>query len=124
MTIYCTGCEVEVVARLTDGAEIYPHRSDLSKLPFWKCDTCNNYVGCHHKTDNPTNPLGNIPTPELRKARSQIHAILDPMWRNGSRTRKEIYKDLSDKLGWSYHTAKLKSLKEANQVLAKLKENK
>lgn len=29
MKIYCTGCEEDVEARLTDGQERYPHRPDL-----------------------------------------------------------------------------------------------
>lgn len=62
MKIYCTGCGKDVQARLTDGAERYPHRPDLYELPFWKCDTCGNYVGCHHKTRAPTKPLGCIAT--------------------------------------------------------------
>ena len=32
MEIYCCGCEDKVIARLTDGAEIYPHRFDLPSL--------------------------------------------------------------------------------------------
>lgn len=77
--IYCCGCEKKVPARLTDGAEIYPHRHDLSGLPFWKCDTCGNFVGCHHKTKNRTRPLGCIPTPEIKEARKRIHSLLDPL---------------------------------------------
>lgn len=81
--IYCSGCGVKVKARLTDGGEIYPHRPDLSDLPFWKCDTCGNYVGCHHKTEDRTRPLGIIATPELRNAKNHIHRILDPLWQTG-----------------------------------------
>lgn len=66
-TIFCCGCGVDVQARLTDVAEIYPHRDDLHSLPFWRCDACGNSVGCHHKTQNPTRPLGCIPTNEIKK---------------------------------------------------------
>ena len=58
MNIYCTGCEKNVNARLTDGKERYPHRQDLYELPFWVCDNCGGYVGCHHKTNQRTKPLG------------------------------------------------------------------
>jgi hypothetical protein len=61
-TIYCCGCKSEVQVRLTDGSEIYPHSPDLHHIPFWKCDACKNYVGCHWKTKDRTRPLGNIPT--------------------------------------------------------------
>lgn len=118
MKIYCVGCLKEVEARLTNGFEIYPHRPDLSTLPFWKCDSCKNYVGCHHKTKDSTRPLGVIPTAELRKARQHIHRILDPLWQKGQYTRQELYAILTHRLGGTkrYHTADVNSLEEARQV--------
>lgn len=101
MLIYCCGCRAKIEARLTNGAEIYPYREDLNNLPFWKCDACKNYVGCHHKTKGPTTPLGNIPTEELRKARKQIHAILDPIWKAQKLSRRSLYKRISDEVGIS-----------------------
>lgn len=122
MLIYCCGCREEVEARLTDGGEIYPHRKDLRSLPIWKCDTCNNFVGCHHKTSNRTRPLGCIPTPEIKEARKHIHKILDPIWQSGRMERSEIYQHLSDKLGWKYHTANIRTLEEARNAWRILKE--
>lgn len=120
--IYCVCCKKKVDARLTTGAEIYPHRSDLAALPFWKCDTCSNYVGCHHKTKNRTAPLGNIPTAALRDARQHIHAILDPLWKSGRFSRKEVYKKISARTGREYHTAHIRSLEEAREVYKIIKE--
>jgi hypothetical protein len=114
--IYCCCCGTKVDARLTDGSEIYPHRRDLYDLPFWKCDTCGNYVGCHHKTENRTAPLGIIPTQELKNARNHIHKILDPIWKSGKIGRKELYKKISSDLGRTYHTANIRSLEEAREV--------
>ena len=114
--IHCVACGEKVQARLTDGSEIYPHRSDLHSLPFWKCDRCGNFVGCHYKTKNRTRPLGCIPTPELKEARKHIHKLLDPIWQTGKMKRKEIYQKLSDELGWKYHTANIRSVDEARQV--------
>jgi len=71
MSLYCCACRADVPARLTDGGEIYPHRADLADLPFWKCDACNNFVGCHHQTKNRTHPLGCIPSPEIKNARKE-----------------------------------------------------
>jgi hypothetical protein len=116
MLIRCCGCEKKVEARLTDGGEIYPRRPDLKSLPFWKCDACGNYVGCHHKTKNRTQPLGCIPTPEIKNARQHIHKLLDPIWQSGKMKRKELYKILSDRLGWKYHTANIRSVEEAREV--------
>lgn len=117
--IYCCGCEKPVEARLTDGKEVYPHRRDLFRLPFWKCDICKNTVGCHHKTDKPTQPLGCIPTPELKKARSAIHVVLDPLWESGGMNRKELYAKIATAMGMkTYHTAQIRSLDEAAKVLS------
>lgn len=115
--IHCCGCDKVVRARLTDGRETYPHRSDLHSLPFWKCDTCGNFVGCHHKTDNPTRPLGCIPTPELKNARQHIHKRLDPIWQKGLTTRSKAYRGLASLLGIDqYHTADIRTIEEARDV--------
>lgn len=116
MLIYCCECARDVDARLTDGAEIYPHRDDLYDLPFWRCDTCENYVGCHHKTQERTRPLGVIPNDELRNARKSIHRILDPLAHGQAGRRREIYAKLSAALGYPYHTAELRTIEEARKV--------
>ena len=109
MNIYCCGCEEEVDARLTSGKEVYERRGDLAEVPLWICDTCKNYVGCHQKSDTPTNPLGCIPTPQIRAARRELHKVIDPLWRSGKFTRKEVYNKISSKLGKPYHTADLRT---------------
>ena len=115
--IYCCACKTDVDARLTDGKEIYPHRVDLALLPFWKCDACGNYVGCHHKTPNRTKPLGNIPTAEIKNARKYIHAILDPIWQPYGKTmRRKVYAAISDKIGHQYHTAEIRTIEEAREI--------
>lgn len=116
MLIRCCGCGEKVEARLTDGGEIYPHRQDLASLPFWKCDDCGNFVGCHHKTKDRTRPLGCIPTPEIRNARKHIHSLLDPIWKSGKIKRKDLYAKISEQLGWKYHTANVRSVEEAREV--------
>jgi hypothetical protein len=116
MKIYCCQCVADVDARLTDGSEIYAHRPDLYSLPFWKCDSCGNFVGCHHKTKNRTAPLGCIPSKEIKDARIHIHALLDPIWQSGVIGRKQIYAQISEKVGWKYHTAKIRTIEEARTV--------
>lgn len=101
---------------MTDGAEIYPHRSDLFALPFWKCGGCGNFVGCHHKTKDRTKPLGCIPTKAIKDARKRIHTILDPLWKTGRMKRGHIYAKLSDVIGRQYHTAEIRSVEEARTV--------
>lgn len=120
--IYCCGCQEKVEARLTDGREIYPHRGDLADLPFWKCDTCGNFVGCHHKTKDRTRPLGCIPTPEIKNARKHIHRILDPLWKSGRYNRGKLYGIISERIGWEYHTASIRSVEEAREIYKIVKE--
>ena len=114
--IWCCGCNGETEARLTTGVEIYPHRRDISDLPFWRCDKCGNFVGCHHKTDDKTRPLGCLPTPEIKAARQHIHRILDPIWKSGRMSRGKVYALLSQKMGREYHTAEIKTVEEAREV--------
>lgn len=116
MNLWCCACDQEVDARLTSGAEVYPHRPDLAKVPRWICDTCNNHVGTHHKTSNPTKPLGNIPSVEIRRARQAIHALIDPSWKAGKIARNSIYRAISDALGYEYHTAEIRTIEEARKV--------
>lgn len=123
MKLYCCGCGKDVDARLTCGAETYPHRRDLSNLPFWKCDDCKNFVGCHHKTTSKTKPLGCIPTKELKAARQSVHAAIDPIWKSGRMPRRELYRILAEALGVSeYHTAELRSVEQAQTVIRAAKE--
>ena len=114
--IYCCGCRQDVDARLTDGREIYQHREDLLGFPFWRCDNCGNYVGCHHKTRNPTEPLGDIPTQEIREARKKLHKLIDNILRGGKISRSEVYRAISAEIGWDYHTAKIRTIEDAMVV--------
>lgn len=114
--IYCCECGKDVPARLTSGREIYPKRPDLYALPFWKCDQCNLYVGCHYKTKDRTRPLGVIPNISIRRARGHIHDLIDPIWRRGELPRWEVYKRLSAALGYQYHTAEVRSIDEARRI--------
>jgi hypothetical protein len=120
--LWCGGCQKQVHPRLTNGREIYPHIPRLFQQPFWKCDTCKNYVGCHHRSNNPTTPLGSIPTREVRRLRSEIHSLLDPIWQSKRISRDEIYVLLAKELGIkAYHTAEINTLEDATKVISWLK---
>jgi hypothetical protein len=115
--IYCMECNKTVMARLTRGREIYPRRPDLHNLPYWICDTCSNYVGCHYKTEDSTRPLGCIPNAHMKKARRHIHILFDSIWRAGLISRRKLYKRVSQELGVvEYHAAELESIEEAREV--------
>lgn len=116
MTIYCTGCKKDVEARLTDGKELYPSHMNLWRLPFWRCDTCKSYVGCHHKTRDRTKPLGCLATREIIEARKRIHAILDPLWKGSRVKRIKAYDYISKAIGREYHTGEIRSVEEAREI--------
>jgi len=120
MKIWCCGCNKTIVARLTNGMEVYPNIFILRDVNIWKCDTCGNYVGCHQKGDS-TKPMGSIPTPGIRKERMVIHNMIDPVWKNNLMSRSEIYTKISNVLGYKYHTANIKSIEEANTVKSIIK---
>lgn len=116
--LYCCGCEKYVKPSLVNGRTVYPHRKDLFKLPFWRCDDCGNFVGCHHKTRKPTTPLGCIPTKAIKKLRMEIHnKYLDPLYMEYGKDRKAIYKYISDRIGKPYHTGEIKSEDEAIDII-------
>lgn len=115
--IFCCGCQSDVEARLTSGKETYSHRRDLHSLPFWKCDTCGNFVGCHHKTKNRTRPLGVIPTQELKAERQKIHKVIDPLWQSGRAGRGQLYGMIAHLIGVEeYHTADIRTVEQAREV--------
>lgn len=119
-TIWCAGCQTDVEARLTNGKEIWPNRPDLAKKPIWRCDTCKNYVGCHHRHHNQRyrlNPTGVIATPALRNARMKIHELIDPYWKQGWVRRGKLYQRIAKGLDQDrYHTAQIRTIEEARQV--------
>ncbi len=120
-SIWCCGCNTDVNARLTDGTEVYPRRTDLARMPFWICDGCGNSVGTHHRHENRAmrhHPLGVIPTAELRSARKMIHSILDPLWqRGGGYKRRLLYATIAKRMGIeTFHTAELRTIEAAREA--------
>lgn len=125
---FCCGCGRTTKATLRNGNEIYGSTSPhLATQPFWQCG-CGLYVGCHKNSVGVINPLGCIPTNELRNARKHIHARLDPLWQLGYMERSDILSHISSELGISeYHTGELRSIEQAratyrvvNSLIAKL----
>jgi hypothetical protein len=82
------------------GAEIYPHRPDLSHLKFYACLPCSAWVGCHRGT---TKPLGRLANAELREAKTEAHNAFDPLWKfeqfhRQKMKRTEAYQWLANQL--------------------------
>ena len=119
--LFCTECDKTIFARRTDGSEVYPHSQMYKELPFYICDTCKNYVGCHYKSKEPTKPLGCIPSDSIRKWRGILHRLIDPQWKNAERKNKkraEVYSNISKAIGKQYHTAEIMSIAEAKRIYA------
>lgn len=115
--IWCVNCSSNVRARLIRGSKAYPHREDLKDLPFWECPDCQNFVGTHYKSREPLKPLGVIATREMKTIRTDIHNLIDPIWHSRVMTRTQVYKFISGRLGYQYHTGELRSIEEAQRVL-------
>jgi zinc-finger-containing domain len=96
----CPYCAAD--AELVTGAEIYPNRSDLNELRFWRCAPCNAYVGCHKAGSgygDGTLPLGRLANAVLRRAKMQAHAAFDPLWKTRRMSRRKAYSWLAGELG-------------------------
>lgn len=119
--IFCVECNKEQTCKMIKGDRAYPHRRDLHHKNFWECPSCLNFVGTHHKGES-TKPLGCIPNKEMKKIRMQIHAILDPIWQNREMSRAEVYKKVSEKIGYEYHTAEIRTIDEAKKIYSAVKE--
>lgn len=115
MKLYCVQCSTEVPAEKVTGEQVYPHRPDLYQLVFYKCPVCENFVGTHKATNE---PLGCIPSKQLKQQRMMIHRVLDTLWKERIISRRKLYKQISSKLGYEYHTGNIKSIDEAQQVLS------
>lgn len=60
------------------------------------CLCCGAATGCHPQS---VYPLGTMADAATRKARSAVHALLDPMWQSGGMTRNEAYARLAQLMG-------------------------
>lgn len=114
--IKCENCKKEINANLIKGDVIYPHRPDLYSLYFWQCPICKNYVGTH-KNSNKHAPLGTIPYQELKQARIKAHYYIDRLWKEKLYKRPEVYKLISDYMGFHYHNGCTRSVEECEKAL-------
>ncbi len=65
----------------------------------WLCEKCRAYVGCHN---NSKKSLGTPANSELRELRKKCHSLIDPLWRNYSKKRKDVYSELKRNTGVSH----------------------
>lgn len=94
VSVICDYCG-EPAEQVT-GADIYPHRPDLSHKVFYQCKPCGARVGCHPGGDM---PLGRLANAELRRAKNAAHNSFDPLWKSCRMTRSDAYEWLARELG-------------------------
>lgn len=85
MAVTCSYCLKPAV--LEDSAAVYNGRSYGM---IWRCAPCDAYVGTH-KGSADYAPLGRLANKELRMWKIRAHGAIDPLWKNGSMTRKQVY---------------------------------
>lgn len=111
---YCCNCKQLQSCELVSGCDIYGSGTKYDWAYFFRCPDCGEYVGASQTYE----PLGTIPTKEIRALRSQIHAVIDPIWKSGRLKRGEVYKSMAKALGiLEYHTAELSTPEIALQAL-------
>ena len=81
----CPYCQKD--AEWTSNEVIYGRRYGKSWMCYW-CKDCDSYVGCHQNTRQ---ALGMMANKELRQLRMKCHALFDPLWKEGSMSRKSAY---------------------------------
>lgn len=91
--IKCTYCGTS--AEWVENKEVYGKNYGTSYM-IWLCRNCGAYVGCHNNTKQ---PKGTFADAELRKARMEAHAVIDPLWQSKKYKRNTVYKRLSEAFG-------------------------
>lgn len=94
---------------------------------IWLCDRfpeCRGSVGTHPDG----RPLGSIADPETKKLRMEVHALIDPLWKNNTTVSKK--KARGSVYGWmrritgieNYHTGNL-TKEQCRTALEAIKNN-
>lgn len=96
-TVFCPYCGEK--AEWVDNKEIYGKRYGNSFMMYW-CRKDDASVGTHNNTKK---PLGTMANKELREWRVKAHAHIDPVWKEGKRSRGDVYSILKYKLGKQIH---------------------
>ena len=97
------------IADYIDSCEYYSNGRSYGMMYIcWPCDAT---VGVHEGTDN---PKGTLAKKELRELRKQVHALFDPMWRDGEMKRGKAYRLLSEEMGIPIEQAHIGEFREAD----------
>lgn len=64
---------------------------------IYLCMACGAFVGCHPHS---VYPLGLMADDETRSLRRALHAMIDPTWKSGLRSRGEVYGLMAGLMGF------------------------
>lgn len=106
----CGGCGKP--AKLVDARSLGAKPVRAKRRAIWRCDDCSAHVGCHPGT---TRPLGTLAPASVRRARQDVHDLIDPLWKSAPdhypggfasgqseimrMARERVYSFLGDRLG-------------------------
>lgn len=93
----CPFCNKE--APWVENKTIYGKNYGKSYMVYY-CKPCDAYVGCHNNTKE---ALGTMANKETREWRKKVHAHIDPLWKTGKMSRKDMYQKLKDFFGFEFH---------------------
>lgn len=113
-SLVCPYCNKE--AAWVSNEVVYGRRYGKSYMCYY-CRDCDAYVGCHQ---NSRTPLGTMANKELRKKRMEVHAVLDPIWKSGKRSRKKVYRMLRDAFGEEVHVGEA-DLERCDEIIKTIK---
>lgn len=98
--VLCADCGAE--CSLVKGRDVFPQDSSKHAEHYWLCHTCYAYIGCfkagYGKGDG-TLALGTAANAVTRKAREELHAAFNDIWRKEPISRRDTYIAMSKALG-------------------------
>lgn len=106
----CPYCKKE--APWVPNSVIYGRLYGHSYMCYY-CKDCDARVGCHNNTKY---PLGTMADKELRTWRMKAHDAIDPVWKNGKRSRGAVYGILKDRFGKEFHIGS-STIEECKKVI-------
>lgn len=98
MNILCQYCSKQ--AEFVSNAEVYGKPYGKSHM-IYLCRKCDAYVGVHH--NDPERPFGQLANKDVRDARKRAHRAVDPYWKSGELSRRQVYTILSKAFGEDTH---------------------
>lgn len=105
--VFCPYCGK--AAELIDSSAVYQRSYGM----IWMCKPCDAYTGVH--ASSPTfKPLGTLAKAPLRKMRSEVHKLFDPLWKKGKMSRNEAYSWLADQMNKTKETTHVAMFDEAD----------